>query len=152
MQKVQVAPFHLVGLSIRTTNENGQGAIDIGQLWGRFMSEGVLNKIENKIDDTIYSLYTNYEGDYTQPYTVILGCCVHDLSTVPEGLVAKSFKGGTYMKLSAKGDLTKGLIVEQWQHIWRMDLNRSYTCDFEVFDERAQNPNEAEVDFYIAVE
>jgi hypothetical protein len=31
-----------------------------------------------------------------------------------------------------------------------MDLNRAFTADFEVFGEKAQNPNDAEIDFLIA--
>ena len=32
-----------------------------------------------------------------------------------------------------------------------MDLDRSYTADFEIYDEKAQNPENAEVDIFIAV-
>lgn len=46
-----------MGIGVRTTNENGQSAKDIGALWNKFMSEGILDKIPNKIDNTIYSIY-----------------------------------------------------------------------------------------------
>jgi predicted transcriptional regulator YdeE len=32
-----------------------------------------------------------------------------------------------------------------------MDLDRSYTADFEIYGEKAQNPENAEVDIFIAV-
>ena len=140
----------IIGISVRTTNENNQAAKDIGDLWGRFMSQNILGEIPNKIDSTIYSLYTDYESDHTKPYTTILGCKVSNLHSIPDGMIGKSFDGGNYVKLSAKGDLMKGLIVNKWTEIWNMNLDRAFTADFEVFGEKAQNPNDAEIDFLIA--
>lgn len=150
MNKVKIEPFMIIGISVRTTNENNQAAKDIGNLWGKFMSENVLGAIPNKIDSTVYSIYTDYESDHTKPYTTILGCKVSNLQSIPNGMIGKSFDGGNYVKLSAKGDLMKGLIVNKWTEIWSMDLDRAFTADFEVFSEKAQNPNDAEIDFLIA--
>ncbi len=80
MQKVKIEPFKVIGIAVRTTNENGKSAQDIGQLWGKFMSEGISDKIPNKINDTIFSIYTNYESDHTKPYDTILGCKVSFLT------------------------------------------------------------------------
>ena len=142
----------MIGISVRTTNENQRAAEDIAQLWQRFMGESILAQIPNKVDTTIYSLYTDYEGDHTKPYTSILGCRVTKLDELPEGMVARSFNGGEYVKTSARGDLIKGLIVNHWSKIFEMDLDRAYTADFETFGEKAQNPADAEVDFYVAVQ
>ena len=150
MNKVKIEPFMIIGISVRTTNENNQAAKDIGDLWGKFMCENVLGAIPNKIDSTVYSIYTDYESDHTKPYTTILGCKVSNLLTIPNGMIGKFFDGGNYVKLSAKGDLMKGLIVNKWTEIWNMNLDRVFTADFEVFGEKAQNPNDAEIDFLIA--
>ena len=96
MQRVTIKPFQVIGITVNTTNENGQSAQDIGQLWETFMSEGIAEKIPNKIDQSILSIYTNYEGDHTQPYDTILGCKVSSLQEIPEGMVGQSFNGGTY--------------------------------------------------------
>ncbi len=149
MNKVKIEPFMIIGISIRTTNENNQAAKDIGDLWSKFMSENILGAIPNKIDSTVYSIYTDYESDHTKPYTTILGCKVSNLQSIPNGMIGKSFDGGNYVKLSAKGDLMKGLIVNKWTEIWSMDLDRVFTADFEIFGEKAQNPNDAEIDFLI---
>ena len=151
MQKIKINPFKLVGITVRTTNENNQAATEIAELWQRFMEDDIAAKISNKLDSTVYSLYTDYEGDHTKPYTAMLGCQVSDLQEIPEGLEAKSFEGGDYLKTSAKGDLTEGLIVNEWTKIWNMDIDRAYTADFEVFGEKAQNPKDAEIDFYLAI-
>lgn len=151
MQTVKIEPFNIVGISIRTTNENGQASEEIAELWGKFMSESILTKIPNKVDNEIYSLYTDYEGDHTKPYTAILGCKVENLNNIPSGMVGKSFSGGTYTKTTAKGDLMQGLVVSQWSKIFEMELDRTYNADFEIFGEKAQNPSDAEVDFYVGV-
>ena len=66
--------------------------------------------------------------------------------------MARSVSGGEYVKLSARGNLQEGIVVKQWQKIWTMDLKRAYTADFEVFGAKARNPEDAEVDFFIAVQ
>ena len=151
MNKVKIEPFKIIGISVRTTNENGRAAKEIAELWGKFMSVNISDAIPNKIDNTVYSIYTDYESDHTKPYTAILGCKVENFDTIPDGMIGKSFDGGNYVKLSAKGDLTKGLIVNKWSQIWEMGLERLFTADFEVFGEKAQNPLNAEIDFLIAV-
>lgn len=152
MQEVQIEAFDLIGITIRTTNENGKAKTDIAELWGKFMAEDLLNKIPNKVDGTIYSLYTDYEGDHTKPYTAMLGCKVKQGEVkIPEGMVARSFTGGNYIKTTARGDLAQGLIVNEWEKIWGMDLERVFTADFEMFGENARNPSDAEVDFLVAV-
>ena len=140
----------VIGIAVRTTNENNQAAIAIADLWGKFRSENVLEAIPNKIDSTIYSIYTDYESDHTKPYTTLLGCQVSTLHSVPDGMIGKSIDGGNYLKFSTKGDLMKGLIVNKWIEIWKMDLDRAFTADFEVFGVKAQNPTDAEIDILIA--
>lgn len=151
MQTVKIESFNIIGISIRTTNENGQASEEIAELWGKFMSESILEKIPNKVDNEIYSLYTDYEGDHTKPYTAILGCKVENLDNIPNGMVGKSFSGGTYTKTTAKGDLMQELVVNQWSKIFEMELDRTFNADFEIFGEKAQNPSDSEVDFYVGI-
>ncbi len=151
MDKVTIKAFKLIGISVRTTNENGQSAKDIGELWSKFISEGILSKIPNKVDNTIYSIYTEYESDHTKPYTTVLGCKVKNIDNIPNGMVAKAFNGGNYAKFVSKGDLTKGVVYTEWTKIWNSNLNREYSADFEVYGEKAQNPNDAEVEIFVAI-
>ena len=144
-------PFKVIGISVRTTNENNQAAKDIPVLWENLMNEDILNRIPNKTDNTIYYIYTDYEKDHTKPYTTILGCKVENLDHIPEGMVGKSFDGGDYIKFTTKGDLAKDLVINEWLKIWEMDMDRAFTADFEVYGEKAQNPSDAEVDIFIAV-
>lgn len=151
MKTYRLEPFNLIGISVRTTNQNGQGIKDIGGLWERFFSENILETIPNKTNSEIYALYTDYESDFTEPYTTIIGCKVENLDEIPEGMIGKSLEGGNYLHLTARGDIHQGLVGSKWGEIWNSDMNRSYTADFEIYGEKAQNPQDAEVDFFIAV-
>lgn len=152
MNNVKVEPFKVIGIAVRTTNENEQAAKDIPVLWEKLMQENILEKIPNKIDNTIYSIYTEYEKDHTKPYTTLLGCKVENLDHIPEGMIGKSFEGGNYVKFTAKGNLAEGLAINEWFKIWNMDLDRMFTADFEIYGEKSQNPADAEIDILIAVE
>lgn len=151
MKTIQTEPFYVIGISVRTTNENGQGIKDIGGLWGQFFSQQVLEAIPNKVDNVIYSIYTEYESDHTRPYTTIIGCRVEHLNEIPSGMKGIRIEGGTYTQLSARGDMQQGFVGSKWYEIWNSDLNRAYTADYEVYGEKAHNPADAEVDFLIAI-
>ncbi|MET3035755.1 GyrI-like domain-containing protein [Chryseobacterium sp. NRRL B-14859] len=151
MNNVKADGFKVIGIAVRTTNENNRAATDIGALWERFMKEDILNAIPGKVDNTIFSIYTDYEKDHTKPYTTVLGCKVENLDHIPDGMVGYSFDGGNYIKFTTKGDLSKGLVINEWLKIWEMDLGRIFTADFEVYGEKAQNLSDAEVDILIAV-
>ena len=151
MENIKLEAFTVVGIAVKTTNKNGQSAADIGALWQKFMGEGILEKIPHKIDYSIYSIYTDYEGDYTKPYTTVLGCKVSDATNVPEGMVAVGVNASDYSKYSAKGNLNEAVVYNAWTEIWNQDLNRSYKADFEVYGEKARDPENAEVEIFIGL-
>lgn len=151
MENIQVEDFNVIGITVRTENNNGRGLIDIGGLWARFMTENILSQIPNKIDNTIYSIYTDYESDYTGLYTTILGCKVSSLDSIPSGFVGRSFASGKYNRYVAKGNILTGLVADAWKNIWSLKIDRSYIYDFEVYGTNAQNPLDAEVEIYIGV-
>lgn len=145
-----IQQFQVIGISVKTTNEHGQASQDIPALWHKFITEGIAAQIPDKIDDSIYCVYTDYEKDHTKPYTTILGCKVSSLKIIPGGMVGKTFEQAKYTKRIAKGDLSQGVVFEEWTKIWDSDLDRTYTADFEVYGEKAGDPEHAEVDIFIA--
>ena len=151
MENQKIKTFNVIGISVRTTNENGQAAQDIPELWNNFMTNGIADKIPNKIDNSLYCIYTDYEKDHTRPYTTILGCKVSSLQTIPDGMVGKNFEETTYTKIVAKGNILQGMVFNEWTKIWNSNLNRTFTADFELYGEKAQNPENAEVDIFIAI-
>lgn len=151
MSNQKIQKFSVIGISVRTTNENGQAGQDIPALWSKFMSEGIAEKIPKKIDNSIFCIYTEYEKDHTKPYTTILGCKVENLNTIPNGMVGKTFDEANYTKHIAKGNILQGMVFGEWTKIWNSNLDRAFTADFEVYGEKAQNPEKAEVDIFVAL-
>lgn len=149
VQKIQ--SFSVIGISVRTTNEKGQAGKDIPALWNKFIAETIAGKIPNKIEASIYCIYTEYEKDHTKPYTTILCCKVKNLNTIPNGMVGKTFDEGNYSKHIAKGNILQGMVFGEWTKIWNTEIDRKYSADFEVYGEKAQNPENAEVDIYVSL-
>lgn len=147
-----IQKFNVIGISVRTTNENGQSGKDIPALWSQFMSEEIQSKIPNKVSEDLFCIYTDYEKDHTKPYTTILGCKVENLDVVPENMIGKTIESANYEELIAKGNLSEGIVFNKWLEIWNSDLDRSFTADFEVYGEKTQNPEKAEVAIYIALQ
>jgi predicted transcriptional regulator YdeE len=151
MKTIQIEGLKIIGLAVRTSNNNGEAASDIPALWGRFLAENTIAAIPNKVDDTVYCVYTNYEGDFTQPYTALLGCKVSSLSEIPEGFTGINIAPANYVLFTAKGNLNEGAVVKEWMNIWNSNLERAYVADFEVYGPKAANTANAEVDIYIGI-
>lgn len=84
MEKQTIQKIYVVGISARTTSENGQAIQDIPALWNRFIDESIVEQIPNKIDNTVYCIYTDYEKDHTKSYTTIFGYKVENLDKIPK--------------------------------------------------------------------
>jgi len=138
-----------IGLELRTNNEECSSAMPAHQ--ERFFKENILAKIPNKINGNILALYTDYEGDYTKSYSWILGCEVSSLDEIPAGLVGKVIPESKYAVFTTHGEFPQGLIAA-WQAVWKSDLFRSYTSDFELYRSDFNPQKNPEVKVYIAIE
>lgn len=152
-EAITIEDFNIIGISMVTTNKNGQSIKDIGTLWQRFEKEQIAVKIPNIISGEVYSLFTDYESDFSGKYLTIIGFKVSDLNRIPDGMIGRTFKGGSYKKFTAKGEMPQA-IAKTWQTVWSEDKNlkRKYTVDFEVYGPKSQKGADSEVDIYIAVE
>jgi len=151
METKEIAAFNIIGTSIRTTNEKGQSSTDIAGLWKKFLSENISDQIPHKLEHTIYCVYTDYEKDYTKPYTILLGCKVKSLDIIPDNLVGRSFSGGKYVIFTPKGKMKTDIVFLEWLKIWTTEIDRAYTADFEVYGMKAQDPDNAEIDIHISI-
>jgi len=142
----------IMGISVRTTNQNGQAMSDLGHLWERFFGEQWLAKLPTAVNDNLYCIYTDYESDYTGTYTAIIGVEVASLENAPAGSEARAFASDDFKKFIAKGNMPQA-VGDCWQRIWNEDavLNRKYSYDFEVYNAASQNGADSEVAIYIAV-
>lgn len=138
-----------IGLELRTNNE--ECALSMPAHKDKFFNENVSAKIPNKVDGNILALYTDYEGDYTKPYSWVLGCEVSSLDEIPSGLVGKVIPESQYAVFTTRGEFPQGLIAA-WQAVWKSNLPRSYTSDFELYRFDFHPKKNPEVKVYIAVE
>ncbi len=150
-KKQKIEPFTVVGISVRTSNKEGEASVDLAVLWERFYLENVHSQIPNRISEDIYCVYTDYESDYTGKYTAILGYKVPFLGLVPDGLTGCLIEESEYLKYTVKGEIST--IMDTWKEIWSQDstLNRNYTADFDIYKEKSQDIEHTEADICIAV-
>jgi predicted transcriptional regulator YdeE len=154
---VEGKEFIVVGISIRTTNAkemSGNGVI--ARHWDRFMKEGLLNKVPNKVDSNILAVYSDYESDVNGAYSFLLGARVSSADNVPSGMVAKQVPAGRYAVFTSEKGLVGKVVPETWSRIWAVPKsapggNRAYQADFEVYDQRAADPQNAQVDVYVGI-
>ncbi len=142
----------IIGISVKTTNENRQSTSDIERLWEYFFSKNIISHIPNKKNENIFSIYTDYESDFRGKYMTILGVEVTSLEEIPEGMIGREFPEQTFKKIIAKGEIPKAVGIA-WQQIWDMDLelNRSYLYDYDLYTQKSQQGTASEVEIFVGV-
>ena len=153
MEKIKLPGFNLVGIKLdkKTTNSGGQSNIDCGSLWQKFEKENFSARISNKVSDEIYAVYFDYEGDHTQPFSYFIGCKVKTDPGLVPGIDSLMIPAQSYIKLIAKGKMPD-CISDSWKNIWDSKIERAYKYDFEVYDERSKDWNNAIVDIFVSTE
>ena len=137
VKQLEVLPFTVSGLRVRTLNDNEQqaGTAKIGPMWGRFFADGLFDKIAHKQPESlVYGVYSHYESDASGPFDVTAGVAV----TAPApGFQTIEVQGGQYLVFSAKGPMP-GCVIEAWGHIWAYfsehpQTQRKFATDFEAY-------------------
>ncbi len=152
MSKVTEPEIHLIGIKLKTKtyNANGQAGIDCTNVWREFTAGNYAATIPNKLSEEIFAVYYAYEGDHTKPYSYFLGCKVKPGTVIPQGLDGLTIPAGSYEKISSAGKMPD-CIVQTWKNIWASGMARAYKFDFELYDERSKDWNNAEVDVYLSL-
>lgn len=154
---VQQDTFTVIGIAARTNNAREAGGDGvIGKEWARFMQEGIVAKIPNTLDRSIVAVYTDYAGDHNGDYTFILGAKVSSAVEVPQGMVAKEIPAGRYAVFTSEKGPGSKVVPELWMKINSLPKSaaggdRAYRADFEIYDERAANPQNLQTDIYIGI-
>ena len=155
---VKLPEFSVIGIQARTSNADemtGDGAIP--KQWARFFKEGIADKIPNKVDSTIYAVYTDYASDRNGEYDFIIGMKVRNVSDVPPGMVVKKVPSGRYAIVTSPKGPAAQVVPQAWQRVWSLEDNkqlggaRAYKADFEVYDQLSQNPQDSQVDLYLGL-
>ncbi|MEN1760254.1 GyrI-like domain-containing protein [Anoxynatronum sibiricum] len=140
---VTLAEKTVVGVSGVAGNNDPQMAEMIGGLWEKLYQGGVNATIKNKVNDYAIGLYSDYTEDQ---YCVTAGNEVSKAEN--DELTVKTIPAGKYAKFSVHGHMVTA-VAEAWGEIWKMDLDRSFTGDFEEY--LNSDWEEADIDIYIAL-
>ncbi|MGE7091557.1 effector binding domain-containing protein [Lysinibacillus sp. NPDC048646] len=149
--------FKVVGVTTRTSNANeSTSQAKIPQLWSAFYEQNVVQQISNQVNRAVtYGLYADYESDVNGHYSLTLGMAVSAIDEVPEGMEVKLVPAAKYLVFTSEKGPIPEVVIKAWQDIWawfaNSEVERTYTGDFEKYNERCANPNEAQVDIYIAI-
>lgn len=149
--------FTVIGIAARTSNAKEMTSDgSIGKQWARFFQESILEKIPNKADSSIIAVYTDYASDHNGEYTYVLGARVTSDSNIPAGMVAKKIPGGKFAVFTSEKGPAPQVVPALWMKInslprGAVGADRVYKADYEVYDERARDPQNAQIDVYLGI-
>lgn len=141
---------NIVGIAVRTSNQNGQAQIDLEKLWQRFYADDIPSLVSGKKTNDLYCVYTDYDSDHNGSYTAVLGYSVHNETRLPDNLTKTTIPAGNYHCYISEGKLPESLI-ETWQHIWHTAINRSFTTDFDVYESDLRKGADNVVKTFVAI-
>ncbi len=156
--KIKSLPaFSVIGIEARTTNVKEMSSEGIiGKQWHRAISENMFDRIPNRTDTNVLALYTDYESDANGEYSFLVGTKVNTNTSVPEELRIKEVPAQRYAVFMSEQGPIQQIVPEVWQRIWsthasEMGGKRSYIADFEVYDERSMDPQNAIVEVWVGI-
>jgi predicted transcriptional regulator YdeE len=155
----RLSEIKLVGITARTSNvqEMNPETAKIGNAMQKFFGNSMQGQIlRRKNPGTVFAVYTDYESDEHGHYTYFLGEEVNDFENIPKGFATLAIPAQNYVKFTSTPGKMPAVCIDMWQNIWKMkaaDLGgeRVYIADFEVYDERSQDPEHAVLDIYIGI-
>ena len=153
----QHAGFYIAGLTARTNNAHEMsGKGKIGNVWQEFLQPNLVAKIPNKIGVDLIAVYTEYETDHTGHYTYLLGIPILSNESLPSTLTFKHIPAGRYAVFTSGRGPVQQIVPEIWQRILSMSPEelggtRAFQTDYEMYDQRAADPADAQIDVYIGL-
>lgn len=142
MKTTNFGPLKIIGIELRTTNDNGKAFTEIPSFWQKFYQEGIIEKIPNKSSGEVYAIYTNFENEGKNNkgmYSLIIGCPVNNISDIPEGFISVIIPESKYAIFESDIGAPEK-IGETWQKIWKIsdedkqfDAKRTYVSEFEQY-------------------
>jgi predicted transcriptional regulator YdeE len=145
--EMNLSEIPLIGIEARTNNTS---TADVSELWQKFYVNGIQDRTPNCVDTRIFVLYSHYETDHTGNFNYLIGSTVSDLKNIPQGMVGRIIPAQKYCVKRAKGALPNA-VIKTWKMIRHSKITRTFKFDFEVYDDRAQDPHNAEIDIFIAI-
>ena len=149
--------FAVIGISARTSNRKEVTADGvIGPAWARFFQESLLTKIPHKADQNIVAVYADYASDHNGEYTYVLGARVTSDAQVPPGMVVKKIPAQKFAVFTSEKGPASKVVPQLWMKINSLPKtavggDRLYKADFEIYDLRASDPENLQMDVYVGI-
>ena len=149
---VELPARTIVGPTVRASNNSPEETAVIGQLWQRFMGEG-LDRTIPEVRVVPYGCFALYYGyDFSDmSYDLLVGCQTD--AEAPEGMARQEIPAGRYAKVEIRGGDCVTSVQEVWEAAWadeELTAQRAFTVDFEAY-----LPGEdmacADIDVYLAL-
>ena len=99
---VELPARTIVGPTVRASNNSPEETAVIGQLWQRFMGEGLDRTIPEVrvVPYGCFALYYGYDMS-DMSYELLVGC--ETPAEAPEGMEAQTIAAGRYAKIAIRG-------------------------------------------------
>ena len=145
-------PFRVIGLQVRTSNEEEAKEGRIGALWQRFYAEGVSARIPQPLrPGEVIAVYSGYASDETGPFDLLVGAAVPAGTPAPAGLTAQDVPGGRYLAILSPRGPIPGSVIDAWKQAWSQKSRRAFASDYEVYDQRARDMQSAQIELFVSV-
>ena len=158
-KRVSLPSFRLCGIKVRTsyTKELDAQTSLISLCVQTYFHGQLAQALSNRVRPGVtYSAYCEYQTDYKGEYTYFIGEEVDADQDIPHGFTELIVPGQTYVRYTTDKGPMPTVVHNAWRTIWKespADLGgaRAYHVDFEVYDERAENPQATILDVYVGV-
>lgn len=151
----------LIGITTRTNNaqlfEGDPSTNKIATTVQKYFHENLPEKIENRQKPgTTFCVYTDYESDINGDFTYFIGEEVTSFDKIPEGFTSLIIPPQDYSKFTNQPGPMPDVCIDMWKNIWQMDNTtlggeRTFIADFEIYDERCADRDNAILDLYIGI-
>lgn len=156
---IQLPEMKLVGVAMRTNNslEANPETAKIGKTVSAYFENNLSQKIaRRKNPGKTFCVYTEYESDENGEYTYFIGEEVNAFEKVPDGFKTLTIPALNYAKFECGPGPMPKVCIDAWQDIWKMQADdfggdRAYIADFEIYDERAKDPQNTTLDIYVGL-
>jgi predicted transcriptional regulator YdeE len=90
-------------------------------------------------------------------YNYLLGARVTSIEHLSADMAYRKVQPGSYAVVETEMGQMPGVLQDSWRRIWKMSPaelggRRAFVTDYEVYDERSANPQQAQVEIHISLQ
>jgi len=146
--------FIIIGIELRTTTRDGMNFTEIPQFWEKVLEKKQIVEIpDRKSPDTILGICMDFESNGSFSY--IIGAEVTSTKNTPDDMVCRTIPAAKYAVFTARGKMPDSIqyVTKYIYHKWlpNSEFQRANSADFELYDERFDDEENAEVDIYVPI-